>query len=140
MALFRVHDVLTFVSYFLVWLKRTLPNHPLMRDPFDPKNVLTPKAREAVQDEIKEFEGRSKDRAFFEERMALAFGKGRRVLTDDGLGCVVFAHKTTEGWEVLLSGMIRAGWIVTGSWPIATERPGRLRSQESAALATSAAM
>jgi len=49
----------------------------------------------------------------------------------------VFAHKTTEGWEALLSGMIRGGWTITGSWPIATERPGRLRSQESAALATS---
>jgi putative DNA methylase len=33
--------------------------------------------------------------------------------------------------------MIRGGWTITGSWPIATERPGRLRSQESAALATS---
>jgi hypothetical protein len=49
----------------------------------------------------------------------------------------VFAHKTTEGWEALLSGMIRGGWTITGSWPIATERPGRLRSQDSAALATS---
>jgi putative DNA methylase len=32
-----------------------------------------------------------------------------------------FAHKTTEGWEALLSGMIRGGWTITGSWPIATE-------------------
>ena len=53
------------------------------------------------------------------------------------MGCVVFAHKTTEGWEALLSGMIRGGWTITASWPIATERPGRLRSQDSAALATS---
>lgn len=30
-----------------------------------------------------------------------------------------------------------AGWTITASWPIATERPGRLRSQNSAALATS---
>ena len=50
---------------------------------------------------------------------------------------VVFAHKTTEGWEALLSGMVKGGWIVTGSWPIATERPTRLRARESAALATS---
>ncbi len=33
--------------------------------------------------------------------------------------------------------MIRGGWIITGSWPIATERPGRLRARDSAALATS---
>ena len=69
--------------------------------------------------------------------MAKAFAEGRRVLREDGVGSVVFAHKTTEGWEALLSGMIRGGWTITGSWPIATERPGRLRSQDSAALATS---
>jgi putative DNA methylase len=50
---------------------------------------------------------------------------------------VVFAHKTTEGWEALLSGMIRGGWTITGSWPIATEMGTRLRARESAALATS---
>lgn len=33
--------------------------------------------------------------------------------------------------------MIRGGWTLTASWPIATERPGRLRSLESAALSTS---
>lgn len=33
--------------------------------------------------------------------------------------------------------MIDAGWIVTGSWPIDTERPGRLRANDSAALASS---
>ena len=69
--------------------------------------------------------------------MAQAFAEGRRVLCEDGVGSVVFAHKTTEGWEALLSGLIRGGWTITGSWPVATERPGRLRSQGSAALATS---
>jgi hypothetical protein len=59
------------------------------------------------------------------------------VLNDDGVGCVVFAHKTTEGWEALLSGMIRGGWTITGSWPIATEMATRLRARDSAALATS---
>lgn len=69
--------------------------------------------------------------------MGDAFAEGRRVLKEDGVGSVVFAHKTTEGWEALLSGMVRGGWTITGSWPIATERPGRLRTKDSAALATS---
>jgi len=124
-------------DFFLVWLKRALPGHPLLRDPFDPANPLTPKRREAVQDETKRDNGRAKDRAWFEETMARAFAEGRRVLSDDGIGAVVFAHKTTEGWEALLSGMIRGGWTITGSWPIATEMGSRLRAQESAALATS---
>jgi len=124
-------------DFFLVWLKRALSDHPLLRDPFDPANPLAPKVREAVQDETKKDNGLPKDRAWFEETMAEAFAEGRRVLRDDGIGSIVFAHKTTEGWEALLSGMIRGRWTITGSWPLATERPGRLRSQESAALATS---
>ncbi len=124
-------------DFFLVWLKRILPGHPLLRDPFDLDNPLAPKCPEAVQDETKLANGLPKDGAWFEETMAKAFAEGRRVLNEDGIGSVVFAHKTTEGWEALLSGMIRAGWTITGSWPIATERPGRLRAQESAALATS---
>jgi putative DNA methylase len=124
-------------DFFFVWLKRALPGLGLLRDPFDPKNLLTPKTQEIVQDEIKQVNSRFKDRIFFEERMAKAFAEGRRLLRDDGVGCVVFAHKTTEGWEALLSGIIQGGLTITGSWPVATERPGRLRSQESAALATS---
>jgi adenine-specific DNA methylase len=124
-------------DFFFVWLKRALPRHPLFRDPFDSANPLTPKEREAVQDETKHFEGRAKDRGFFEDAMARAFAEGSRVLREDGVGTVVFAHKTTEGWEALLSGMIRGGWVITASWPITTERPGRLRAQESAALSAS---
>jgi adenine-specific DNA methylase len=124
-------------DFFFVWLKRALPNHALLRDPFDATNLLTPKLREAVQDETKQNDGQPKDRMWFEQAMARAFAEGQRVLREDGVGCVVFAHKTTEGWEALLSGMIRGGWTITGSWPIATEMGSRLRARESAALATS---
>jgi len=122
---------------FLVWMKRTLSDHPVLRDPFDPDNPLSPKISEVVQDETKQVDGRPKDREWFEETMAKAFAEGRRVLREDGVGSVVFAHKTTEGWEALLSGMIRGGWTVSASWPIATEMPHRIRARESAALATS---
>jgi putative DNA methylase len=125
-------------DYFFVWLKRAFPESPLLRDPFDQLNPLTPKAAELC--EMAHWDPAryaQKDKDFFEGGMAQAFEEGRRVLREDGVGTVVFAHKTTEGWEALLSGMIKGGWVITGSWPVATERPGRLRSQESAALATS---
>ena len=124
-------------DFFFVWLKRTLPGHPLLRDPFDPVNRLTPKTAEIVQNEAVRVNGLVKDRAFFENGIARAFREGRRVLQEDGIGAVVFAHKTTEGWEALLSGLIRAGWTVTASWPITTEMGSRLRARESAALAAS---
>ena len=65
------------------------------------RNLLSPKLQEAVQDETKTVNGRPKDRTLFEDTMAKAFAEGRRVLHDDGIGSVVFAHKTTEGWEAL---------------------------------------
>ena len=103
----------------------------------DQDNPLSPKDAEAVQDETKQSGGQPKNRKWFEETMAKAFSEGRRVLQEDGIGSVVFAHKTTEGWEALLTGMIRGGWTITGSWPIATEMASRLRARDSAALATS---
>ncbi len=124
-------------DFFFVWLKRTIPGHSLLRDPFDPRNPLSPKLHEAVQDETRQFEGQPKDRAFFERVMSRAFTEGRRILKKDGVGCVVFAHKTTEGWEALLSGMIQGGWVLTGSWPVTTEMANRLRARESAALSAS---
>ena len=69
--------------------------------------------------------------------MGQAMAEGRRILDPKGIGIVVFAHKSTAGWEAQLQAMVDAGWNITGSWPIDTERPGRLRAQDSAALASS---
>lgn len=124
-------------DYFFVWAKRILNDHTLLCDPFDKTNPLTPKMQEAVQDETKKVNGRPKDRTFFEDKMAASFAEARRFLDLNGVGSVVFAHKTTEGWEALLTGLLRAGWVITASWPISTERPVRLRSIQSAALAGS---
>ena len=125
-------------DFFFVWLKRVLPDHPFLRDPFNSENSLTPKDSELCEmarwDPVRYAH---KDQQFFEDGMARAFTEGRRILNEDGIGSVVFAHKTTEGWEALLSGMIRGGWTITGSWPIATEMASRLRARDSAALATS---
>lgn len=124
-------------DFFLVWLKRSLPEHPLLRDPFDPTNPLTPKVREVVWNRAHSYQGRPKDSAFFEATMERCFREGRRVLKDDGVGSVVFAHQTTEGWEAFLGGLAAAGWTVTGSWPIATEMASRMRARNNASLATS---
>jgi len=115
-------------DFFHCWTRRTLGVGT---------QRLDYRGLETVQDETKSFNGQVKDRDFFERSMAEAFTTGRRVLNDDGVGCVVFAHKTTEGWEALLSGMTRGGWVITASWPILTEAANRLRAQNSAALATS---
>jgi putative DNA methylase len=134
-------------NFFLVWLKRLLFEEFEQGRLGELENGLAPSSAEMI-DTLALLRGtdrksaisrglRLKDKAYFENAMQEAFSEGNRVLRMDGIGCVVFAHKTTEGWEALLSGMVRSGWTVTASWPLATERPGRLRSQNSSALATS---
>ncbi len=115
-------------DFFYVWLKRTIGDN--IPDIF--ADQLTPKDDECIVDEVK-----GKDRAYFEATMAKAMAEGRRILAPDGIGVVVFAHKSTSGWEALLQAMINAGWIFTGSWPIDTEMGTRLRAMDSAALASS---
>jgi adenine-specific DNA methylase len=124
-------------DFFYVWLKRMLMDEPLVTSQFENGNQLTPKSKECVWNRAYKVDGKEKDPAFFEDCVARSFAEGRRITQEQGLGCVVFAHKTTEGWEALLSGLARAGWIVAGSWPIATEQRQRLVARESAALATS---
>jgi adenine-specific DNA methylase len=78
-----------------------------------------------------------KNKAFYEREMTGAFNQVRRVLRRDGIFVVVFAHKSITAWETLLNSLLEAGLVVTASWPLHTERPGRLRAQGSAALASS---
>ncbi len=47
-------------DFFFVWLKRALPGHPLLCDPFDLTNPLTPKVQEIVQDETNSLMGGQK--------------------------------------------------------------------------------
>ncbi len=115
-------------DFFFVWLKRCLP----LADAAAFSGGVTPKADECIVDEVK-----GKDAAYFVATMKQAMVEGRRVLAPDGIGIVVFAHKSTAGWEAQLQAMIDAGWIITGSWPIDTEMGNRLRAMDSAALASS---
>jgi hypothetical protein len=98
---------------------------------------LSPKEREIVWNAGHKFGGQPKTARFFEDAIGRAFADGRRVLGHDGIAGIVFAHQSTEGWEAMIGGMIRGGWTVTASWPIATERTARTRAMNNASLATS---
>jgi putative DNA methylase len=80
---------------------------------------------------------RDKARKAYEDVMAQAFCEARRVLKHDGELVVVYAHKTTLAWTTLVDALRKAGFVVTEAWPLDTEKPGRLRAQDSAALASS---
>lgn len=121
-------------DFFYVWLRRSLgtAHSDLFSTPLSPKD-----------EEICEMAGwdkeryKHKDKTFYEHEMRKAMAEGRRVLSPKGIGVVVFAHKSTAGWEAQLQSMVDAGWIITGSWAIDTEMGSRMRAQGSAALASS---
>jgi adenine-specific DNA methylase len=119
-------------DFFYVWLKRSVGDHfpELFATPVVPKNG------EAVMEPTRHDTGEAA-KTFFEQTLGQSFKEIHRVLTPGGVAVVVYAHTTTEGWETMLNGLVEAGLVVTGSWPIHTEKKGRLREIASAALASS---
>ena len=124
-------------DFFFVWLKRAVPEQMMTLCNLINPHDLTPKEREIVVDRPHRLSTSTKTARTYESGMVRAFAEGRRILHEDGIGSVVFAHKTTEGWEALLSGIISGGWTITGSWPVATEMGSRLNARDTASLATS---
>lgn len=121
-------------DYFYVWMKRAIGKAP--NNLF--KERLTPKTRQAIMNPLdKDEKGLCKDENYYENMMRMAFLNSRISLKPNGIGLIVFAHKSTEGWEKLINAVINAGWIITGSWPIDTEMTSRMRAMESAALVSS---
>src|SRR3989441_5023921 len=76
-------------------------------------------------------------RLSYETMMAQAFSEARRVLKPGAPLVCVYAHKTTLGWSTLIEALRRAGFVIVEAWPLDTERPGRIRDLNSAALASS---
>jgi putative DNA methylase len=119
-------------DFFYVWLKRSIGQiHPdLFTTP------LTPKAGEIVAYAHGEG-GFEAGKRFFEEQLAAAFREMARVLKPGGIAVVVYAHKSTAGWETVINALLDSGLVVNAAWPLNTEMQTRLRSNESAALASS---
>jgi len=121
-------------DFFYVWLQPLLEKvHPSLVE-----EESTPKEEEAIWNPGRILKsGKIKDEAFYESQMQKALDEGRRITMPQGVGIVVFAHKSTAGWEALLEGMLKSGWIVTASWPIDTERAARTNAIGTASLASS---
>ena len=120
-------------DFFYVWLRRSIGGfYPALFC-----NSQVPKDEEIVVDRPHELSNSTHDIEFYERELTKAFAEGRRVLRPGGVGTIVFASKTTASWEAILKAVVDAGWIITGSWPIDTEREARVSAQGQARLASS---
>ena len=89
-------------------------------------------------DDASRFDGnKALSKQSYEDGMARAFKACHRALKPEGRLVIVFASKNPSAWETLVATLVRAGFVVDGSWLIQTERQMRLRSVASAALASS---
>ena len=119
-------------DFFYVWLKRSVGD--LFSELFS--TPLVPKEGEAIMEPTRH-ESRAAAKAFFEGKLGQSFREMARVLRPGGIAVIVYAYKTTAGWETMLNALVQAGFVVTASWPVHTEMATRLRAAASAALASS---
>ncbi|CCH72694.1 conserved hypothetical protein [Nostocoides australiense Ben110] len=128
-------------DFFYVWLRRSLRDvHPELLS-----TMLVPKADELVANPYRH-DGRQGARRFFEEGFRRVFANARQSANTDVPVTVYYAFKQSEtdpsgeastGWETLLEGMIWAGWEITSTWPIRSERTARSVGLGTNALASS---
>jgi putative DNA methylase len=135
-------------DFFYSWLRRGLGR--IYASLFS--TLLVPKAQELVATPFR-FDG-SKARAeeHFLNGLSQSFRLMRNCTHSDYPLSVYYAFKQSEedendangnaviastGWETMLEGLIQAGFSVTGTWPMHTERGGRSRDIGSNALASS---
>ncbi len=130
------------MDFFYVWLRRTASGlSPEIDKAFS--TPVIPKWDDALQDgELIDDESRfsgdsAKSKAAYEDGMSRVFQQCSAHLEPDGRLVIVFANKQPDAWETLVSAMIRAGFVVNGSWPIQTEMGTRTRALTSAALSSS---
>jgi adenine-specific DNA methylase len=130
------------MDFFYVWLRRTLnglfiDSDHAFREPLSPKWDHDKNDGELIDDASRHGGDKAKSKTVYEDGMARVFQECNNVLKPEGKLVVVFANKQPDAWETLVSALIRAGFIVDGSWPIQTEMSTRMRAKTSAALASS---
>lgn len=128
-------------DFFYVWLRRCLQGiHPSLVS-----TMLTPKAEELVANPYRH-DGKDKAARFFIDGFNTVFHRICRGANPDVPMTVYYAYKqqdngedgkTSTGWHTLLDGLIGAGWEVTATWPVRSERSGRMLSVGTNALASS---
>ncbi len=130
------------MDFFYVWLRRSTHGLAASIDsafasPLGPKWDHSANDGELI-DDASRFDGdKKRSKVNYEDGMFRAFKACHAALTPEGRLVIVFANKQPDAWETLVSALIRAGFVVDGSWPIQTEMGNRTRAIASAALSSS---
>ncbi|MGW9761526.1 MULTISPECIES: DUF1156 domain-containing protein [Micrococcus] len=128
-------------DYFYVWLRRSLQDvHAETVG-----TMLTPKTEELVANPHRHG-GKSGAETRFINGFNSVFRRIRKDANQAVPMTVYYAYKqqdtrdagtSSTGWHTLLDGLIDGGWEITATWPMRSERGGRMLSVGTNALASS---
>lgn len=130
-------------DFFYVWMRQSLKDiYPALF-----RTMLVPKAEELVATPYRFGGSTEKARIFFEDGMVSACMQMYASAADDIPVTIYYAFKQRDtdendatastGWETMLAAIIRAGFCITGTWPIRTELSNRMTGRDANALASS---
>jgi len=129
-------------DFFYVWLRRSLKS--ILPDLF--ATLVVPKAEELVATPYRHG-SKEKAETFFLDGMTQAMQRLAGQTHPDFPVTIYYAFKQSEseigegtastGWETFLDAVIRAGFALTGTWPMRTERGARSIGIGTNALASS---
>ena len=129
-------------DFFYVWLRRMLRR--IFPDIF--ATLVVPKAAELVATPHRHG-GRREAEQFFLGGMKEAIRRLAEQVHPAFPVTIYYAFKQAEaksdggtastGWETFLEAVIRAGFSISGTWPVRTEGTGRIRAKDANALASS---
>lgn len=129
-------------DYFYVWLRRSLRN--MMSDLF--ATVSTPKADELIAAPYRHG-GKSQAERFFLDGMTQAVSHLAANAHPQYPVTIYYAFKQSEtdsdigvsstGWETFLEAVLKAGFAISGTWPMRTELANRMIGSGTNALASS---
>jgi len=129
-------------DFFYVWLRRSL--RPVFPDLF--ATVAVPKAEELVATPYRHG-SKEKAEAFFLEGMTRAMHRLAEQAHPAFPVTIYYAFKQSEsdgadgtastGWDTFLDAVIRAGFTISGTWPMRTELSNRMIGSGANALASS---
>ena len=129
-------------DFFYVWLRKCLkPIYPNLY-----ATLAVPKAEELIASPYRRG-GKSEAESFFLDGMTLAMHNLAEQAHPAFPVTIYYAFKQSDttdstgtnstGWETFLEAVLRAGFALTGTWPMRTEKEGRSIGNGTNALASS---
>lgn len=131
-------------DFFYVWMRQSLKNsYPELFS-----TMLVPKAEELIATPYRHGGDSGKAKSFFEDGMLAACQQIYQYAKENFPVTIYYAYKQSDtdtntnstassGWETMLNAVIKAGFAITGTWPMRTEMASRSIASGTNALASS---